>query len=110
MFMIKIILCSLFISSFAVAEEVKVNINGLNCSLCENGLESKFKTIKNTQKVSVDLNKLEVLLTSVPETTIDENEIKKVVSEAGFIVEKISRSPSKNLFKKGDGKTCSQNC
>lgn len=86
-----VLLISMIFSISAFGEDIKVNINGLHCGVCEGTLEKNLKSHSSTKAVQVDMIKLEVILSTHPSKTIADAELTKIITDSGFIVEKINR-------------------
>lgn len=86
---IAVTLALLLLSVGAHAAQIIVNVNGMVCSFCAQGIEKKFKAEPAIEKVKVDLTKKEVLLTTRDGQTLDEAKIRNIIADAGFKVEKV---------------------
>ena len=74
--------------SFPVfAGEIAVNVKGMVCSMCAQGIEKKFKAA-GMEKIHVDMDKKVVHLTG---KDMSDDEIKKIITEAGYNVAGIER-------------------
>lgn len=82
---ILIMLISLNIMAGSLKKEISVN--GMVCSFCAHGIESKFKKLDEVKSVTVDLEKGKVFLDLKKE--IDENIIRKTITDAGYNIEDI---------------------
>ncbi len=71
----------------AFAGEMTVNVKGMVCSMCAQGLEKKF-TEAGINKVHVDLDQKLVHLEG---KDLTDDEIKKIVTWAGYVAGDISR-------------------
>ncbi len=69
------------------AGEISVNVKGMVCSMCAQGIEKKFKAAC-MEKIHVDMDKKVVHITG---KDISDEEIKKIITEAGYNVSAISR-------------------
>ncbi|PIR20985.1 MAG: hypothetical protein COV45_03730 [Deltaproteobacteria bacterium CG11_big_fil_rev_8_21_14_0_20_47_16] len=86
---IAMVVAFLIISASAFAAQIKVDVNGMVCSFCAQGIEKKFKSDPAVEKVDVDLTKKTVLLTTRDGKTLSEADIRKRITDAGFKVEKV---------------------
>ncbi len=85
-----VVIMSLFFS-MAYAAEINVKVQGMVCSMCSQGIQKKFSAIKEVKSVQVDLtNKLVKLITNDGQN-IEDAQIKKVITEAGYNVAAIER-------------------
>jgi copper chaperone CopZ len=88
----KIIGLSLILLSLsAFAKDIKVTVNGMVCSMCAQGIEKKFKTNAAVSKINVDLDAKVVTIETASKLDISDDEIKKVITEAGYNVRSIER-------------------
>lgn len=76
-------------SSFTFAKTVKIDVPGMVCQMCVQGMQKNFKeVVNNPQKdVIVDLDKMTVTVTLSKEIT--EKEIRNRVQDAGYNAKKI---------------------
>ncbi len=81
-----LLLLGLF-SFSALAAETTVNVKGMVCSMCAQGIEKKFKAA-GMEKIQVDLDEKVVHLSG---KDLSDEEIKKIITEAGYNVERIDR-------------------
>lgn len=91
--MIKVILASiLFVSPvLAQAAPINVQVKGMVCGFCAQGIEKKFKALPEVAKVDVNLETKVVSLNTVDGKTIEDEQIKKIITSAGYDVVKIER-------------------
>lgn len=94
---LNLVLIALLVHGVSIAQtfenQISVRINGMVCSFCAQGISKKFKAIESIDNVKVDLdNKIVKLLTKKGKSISDE-EIKEVVTDSGFNLEKIERNP-----------------
>lgn len=91
----KILIISLFLSaaSFAWAgsghDMATVNVNGMVCDMCAQGIKKQFKENAMTE---VDLDKKTVTLHFKDGKTLDDQQIKEKLKDAGYDVTAIQRS------------------
>lgn len=79
------------IPSLAMAEEIRVNVNGMVCSFCAQGIKKTFGKLAEVESVSPDLeNKLVIIVTKKDQLLADEK-IKELIKDAGYDVTKIER-------------------
>ena len=70
---------------------IEVAINGMVCSFCVQGIERKLRLLPATQAVKVDLQKHLVNITLRPGETIADDQLRKLIRDAGFDVRQIKR-------------------
>jgi mercuric ion binding protein len=89
----KMILCLMItFSSFAFAgEKIEVTVKGMVCSFCSQGITKKFKEQPEIKSISVDLEKHLVVLEQNENHKIDDAKVEKLLKDAGYSVEKITR-------------------
>ena len=93
----KILFLFLFSTSLAMADEIKVQVNGFVCPLCAQGIERQFKKMGETSYEKLDFNMDEKMVTIQLKEgqNISDNRIEKAVRKAGYSVEKIQRPQQK---------------
>jgi copper chaperone CopZ len=89
----KIILIALIGLSplMSYAGEVNVKVNGMVCAFCTNTLEKSFKSKGEVDKVHVDLDKKNIHIVFKESQDLSDEEIKKVVTDAGYTVVEVKR-------------------
>ncbi len=71
-------------------ESLKIEVNGLACPFCAYGLEKKLRSnIKNLENLDIDFKNGYVTFTYPKSNKPSEENIKKIVADAGFEVNKI---------------------
>jgi len=80
---------SLFLVTVLVAGEagsthVLIQVKGLSCPFCVQGLEKHLKKLNAVEGVSTSLKNGEAVLHLKPGRTVDENEVRQAVKKAGF--------------------------
>ncbi len=73
------------------AGEANVKVNGMVCSFCTNTLEKSFKGKGEVDKVHVDLDKKNIHIVFKDSKSLSDDEIKKIVTDAGYTVVEVSR-------------------
>ena len=68
---------------------VYIQVKGLACPFCVQGLEKHLKKLDAVEGVSTSLKKGEVVLHLKPGQTVDEKELQQAVKKAGFTAGKI---------------------
>lgn len=81
-----------FVAPLAFAENVKVQVNGMVCAFCAQGITKKFQSNAAVEGVKVDLDKKEVNLSLKKDKTLPDADIEKVIKDSGFVVVKIERT------------------
>ena len=77
--------------AIAQAESISVQVKGMVCAFCAQGIEKKFKARPEISKVSVSLETKIVSLAIKDGKEIPDEQIKKIVTEAGYGVVKVER-------------------
>ena len=70
---------------------IQVQVNGMVCSFCAQGIEKTFKKEPAVSLVHVDLEALLVKLTLVPGMTLTDEIIRRIIEDAGYSVGNIQR-------------------
>lgn len=88
-----LLIASLMVSlpAFA-AKEIKVNVLGMVCAFCGQGITKNFKARPEVKDIKVSLNDKTVLLTLKDGKDISDKDISTIIEESGVKVEKIERS------------------
>lgn len=86
----KMLLLSFLIMSPVFAEQVKVDVNGMVCSLCAQGIKKKFTGL-GIEKVDVDLDKKVVLLENKDKIAMTNEKISELIKESGYATVSIER-------------------
>lgn len=80
----------LSLSFAALAEDVKVGVNGMVCSMCAQGISKKFSSLP-VQELKVDLDKKEVTFKTEKAGSVTDAQIKKLIEESGYVVTTVER-------------------
>jgi copper chaperone CopZ len=75
----------------SLAGEANVKVNGMVCSFCTSKLEKSFKAKEQVSQVHVDLDNKNVHLVFKDQKDLSNDEIKKIITEAGYNVVNIER-------------------
>ena len=75
----------------AHAEEISVSVKGMVCSFCAQGIKKTFSAQKEVEKVTVDLDKKIVSITTKQGETVSDEGITQAITDAGFEVVEIKR-------------------
>ena len=94
-------LCFLITTALASDQfDIDVKVKGMVCSFCIQGVEKKLSTAKSVEKFNVDLAKSSVFIWLKEAGELSDEQIKKLILDAGYDVEKITRpkepSPDEN--------------
>lgn len=81
-----------FMQSVALADSVQVNVNGMVCGFCAQGITKKLNNTQAVEKVNVDLEKKIVSFETIEGKQFDDEAIKKLITDAGYTVVKIERN------------------
>lgn len=73
------------------AETAKISVNGLVCDFCARAIEKIFTKDEAVESVAVDLTSKIVTTTFKDGKTLSDDELKKLVTDAGYNVVSISR-------------------
>lgn len=91
-FKMALVVASLLISFPAFAKEVKIHVNGMVCAFCGQGITKKFNARSEVSKVDVSLKEKTVTLALKEGKDIPDTEIKTILTDSGYNVDKIERS------------------
>lgn len=85
----KIIMLIILVSFNVKAASIKkeISVNGMVCSFCAHGIESKFKDMKEVDSVKVDLDKGKVFLELKED--LKNEKIEETIKNSGYNVEEI---------------------
>ena len=86
-----IIIFFLAIPSIAFAEEITISVTGMVCAFCAQGIKKQFSAIAGVEKVEPSLEKNFVVVTTKDGTILLDDQIKKLINDAGFGVTAIER-------------------
>lgn len=73
----------------AFAETIHIGVDGLVCAFCVKGIEKKFKKQPETKTVEVSLEDKLVVVKTKEGTTMKDEVIKKLITDAGYEVTNI---------------------
>ena len=88
-------LLSCFFALPALAGTARVQVNGLVCAFCAQGIKKKFAAEAPVQNVDVNLTTKIVTLDFKPGQNMSDEEISKRIVSAGFNVVKVEREEKK---------------
>ncbi len=90
--MIKKILLIFFLNiSFAYAQKIDIDVNGLVCEFCAVTIEKSFNKKTDISKVKVDLDAKKVFLTLKENSKLTDKEITNIIVNNGYNVVQINR-------------------
>jgi len=79
-------------SSLASAKTIEMDVNGLVCAFCAQGIEKTLKTFPATQAVFVSLEDRVVAVQLKEGADIDDATLRKAITDAGYTVVAIRRT------------------
>lgn len=84
---------ALFVTiQFAQAKPITVQVKGMVCGFCAQGIEKKFKALPEVAGVKVSLETKKVDLDTKEGKDVSDEQIRKIVTDAGYDVVKIDRA------------------
>lgn len=87
-----VIALSVFLmAASAFAETAKVQVNGMVCAFCAQGIKKKFAENPNVESCEVDLDKKIVEVKIKKDKKVSDDEIKKTIKDAGYAVMRVER-------------------
>ncbi|MBS0583984.1 MAG: heavy-metal-associated domain-containing protein [Proteobacteria bacterium] len=75
----------------AAAATIEMDVNGLVCAFCAQGIEKKLRAFPATADVVVSLEKRLVALSTIDGADIGDEELRKALTDAGYTVKAIRR-------------------
>ncbi len=90
----KLLLATLLmgVSTFASAKTIEMDVNGLVCAFCAQGIEKTLKAFPATQAVYVNLEHHLVAVQLKDGSDIDDDTLRKAIKDAGYTVVAIHRT------------------
>lgn len=79
-----LILVTAFASGQTAATQVLIQVKGLSCPFCVQGLEKRLKKLEAVAGVSTSLKNGEAAVQLKPGRTVTEGELRQAVKKAGF--------------------------
>ena len=79
-------------SSIASAKTIEMDVNGLVCAFCAQGIEKSFKAMPATGKVLVSLENRIVAVALKDGTDISDAQLRKAITDAGFTLVAVRRT------------------
>lgn len=87
------------ISGATYADTIHARVNGMVCAFCATGVEKSFQAQPSVETVKVDLEAKAVTITTKDGKNIDDEKVKKIITDAGYTVTEIKREKN-NAVKK----------
>ena len=81
----------LLVPAVAPAATIEIDVNGLVCAFCAQGIEKKLRAFPATEDVVVSLEQKLVALATKPGRDIADDEIRHALTDAGYAVKAIHR-------------------
>lgn len=78
-------------SGNAYADTIKASVNGLVCAFCATAIEKTFLKQPAVEAVKVDLEHKLVTITTKEGQNLDDETIRKLITDAGYSITDISR-------------------
>lgn len=85
-------LASAAFATSAAEKTIKVDVDGLVCAFCAQGIEKKMKAQPATARVLVSLEKKVALVALKDGQDIADDKIRSEITDAGYVVKGITRS------------------
>ena len=79
----------LFFSLNSFAATQKIEVLGMVCAYCAQGIEKSLKSLSEVNDVYINLEKFFVLVESKNDFGIDEKKLKSIIVDAGYTIQKI---------------------
>lgn len=77
----------------AMTTRIELLLQGMDCSLCVQGLEQRLKSLTGAQEVRLDLERGRLSLLLRPGSSVADQTLRTLMRDAGFVVRQIRRSP-----------------
>jgi copper chaperone CopZ len=90
-----LLLLGLLASAAASAGTIEMKVNGLVCGFCAQGIDKKMRENPATDTVTVSLENKRVVVTTKSGTDISDADLTKAITEAGYELKGITRSPER---------------
>ncbi len=74
------------------AKNITVQVKGMVCAFCAQGIEKKFKSLPEVESIKVSLQTKLVSVETKSNKDIPDDQIKKIILDAGYDVVKIERA------------------
>jgi copper chaperone CopZ len=83
---------AVLVASSATAATIEMNVNGLVCAFCAQGIEKKLRKLPATADVVVSLEQHLVAVSLKDGQDISDEELRKALTNAGYTVTSIQRT------------------
>lgn len=74
------------------AQPITIQVKGMVCSFCAQGIEKKFKSMSEVKTISVNMETKLVYLDTKDGQDISDEKLKSIITDSGYEVVKIERS------------------
>jgi len=82
----------LLLASFSVfASKVEVDVKGMTCGMCVEGITKELKSTEKTENVSVSLDDKKATFGEIKGKKISDHEVREAIKRAGYEATKITR-------------------
>lgn len=100
-----VLLVLLSVSTLATAKTIEMDVNGLVCAFCAQGIEKSLKTFPATQSVYVSLEHRIVAVELKPGLDIADAQLRRAIKDAGYTLVAIRRTdtPVEAIRRRGSG-------
>jgi copper chaperone CopZ len=90
--MVIVLFVATVVSSVAQAEQIKIEVKGMVCSFCAQGIKKTFMRKDGVESVDVDLEKKIVIITTKKDASLKDSDLTESIADAGYEVIKIERA------------------
>ena len=87
-----LLLAAMLAGGAASATTLRIEVNGLVCAFCAQGIDKTLRKLPATADVVVSLEKRLVGVALKPGQALDDATVTKAITDAGYAVVKITRS------------------
>ena len=84
-----VIIALLLYAGATFSAEIIMRVDGLACAFCAYGLEKKLKKLDGVEEVKISLNEGRVWIRLKEGYSVDEQKLRKLVKESGFVLREI---------------------
>ncbi len=90
----KLFLSFLLFVSFKIMAQttLEIQVSGMVCAFCAQGIESKFKELKEVKKIDVSLEKKLVSITLKEKASLADAKVKELITNSGYNIVSIKRN------------------
>ena len=85
----KILILLTLVTTSVFAATQKIEVNGMVCAFCAQGIEKSFGSVAHVKDIFVSLENYFVAIESKDGKSIDEKQIRTIITDAGYDVQKI---------------------